>query len=170
MWNLPKPRHHCQLGIILFIIDGNTYNMSGRGCTILIKLFGSTESGSGVEDISLPVAIHSPLLVLKEQLHTLVSIAPVNQVLILCNLLDPDRNSDLLLTGRDHESLRSCGIRNGSVLTLHALGLSAERQQSLTIAAFASPKRLLHHNLNPAHVLSTSISAQEADHRYIQIR
>lgn len=41
--------------------------MSGRGVTITIKVLGGT-SGKGTEDMSLPVALHSPLEVLKEQL------------------------------------------------------------------------------------------------------
>ena len=86
--------------------------MAGRGCTITIKLLGSLGPGS-VEDISLPVALHSPLIVLKQELAEFVAIRPADQVLILCDLSDPDRNSDVLLTGRDDFTLSECGVRNG---------------------------------------------------------
>ncbi len=144
--------------------------MAGRGCTILIKLLGGANGVGETEDISLPVALHSPLIVLKEQLQTVVSIAPVDQVLILCDLTDPERNSDVLLTGRDHVALVDCGIQNGSVLTLHALGLSAERKQKMMLEAFSSNiKDSPANNCMPERQvfsLDTPISAAQANHRY----
>jgi hypothetical protein len=77
------------------------------------------------------VALHSPLEVLRDQLESLTNIPVADQVLILCNLSDPERNSDVLLRGRDHMSLRDCGIRNNSVLTLHALGQQAQNGMSM---------------------------------------
>ena len=142
--------------------------MAGRGCTILIKLLGGSNGNAETEDISLPVALHSPLMVLKEQLHTVVSIAPSDQVLILCDLTDPERNSDILLTGRDHSSLHDCGIQNGSVLTLHALGLSAERKQKMMQEAFASNIIVNNENNIPQRevfCLDTPITAAQANHR-----
>lgn len=94
--------------------------MAGRGVTITINVLeGQSDK---VETLHLPVALHSPLEVLKQQLQDIVGIAVREQVLILLDLSDPDRNRDVLLIGRDHESLRQCGIRRNSVLTLHALG------------------------------------------------
>lgn len=144
--------------------------MAGRGCTILVKLLGGSNGTEETEDISLPVALHSPLLVFKEQLQTVVSIAPAAQVLILCDLTDPERNSDILLTGRDHLSLHDCGIRNGSILTLHALGMSAESKQKMMREAFSSNlKQVAANNDNKPQrevlTLETKISAAQANHR-----
>ncbi len=140
--------------------------MAGRGCTITIKFLCGSANHGLVEDISLPVALHSPLMVLKEQLHMLVSIAPNDQVLILCDLEDPERNSDILLIGRDNLSLRDCGIEHGSILTLHALGMSAESQQKLLSAAFDSPVDPLDDD-SPSRTLDTVITAAEANHRQV---
>lgn len=142
--------------------------MSGRGCSITISLLGS---GGNVEDIRLPVALHSPLLVLKQQLQTLVGIEVNNQVLILLDLTDPNRNNDLLLLGRDHASLRECGIKFDSTLTLHALGINAEKKQAaLRDKLFESlHKAHVSKVLRPqevVHTIQTSITAADADHSY----
>lgn len=140
--------------------------MAGRGCSITIKVLGGTTGNGGqVEDLSLPVALHSPLHVLKAQLMDIVGIPTVAQVLILCDLTDPDRNSDVLLTGRDSLSLHNCGIRPGSVLTLHALGISAEMQQRMAREALNDSRQCVSDDL-PLYTLSTPITAAEADHRY----
>lgn len=86
-------------------------------------------------------------------------------MLILCDFSDPERNSDVLLTGRDHMSLRECGIRNNSILTLHALGISAERRIHLMKEAFKAkdsgvvkdPKTI---------TLKTNITPSQANHSY----
>ena len=144
--------------------------MSGRGCTITVKVLDSVSSDrSGqydTDDLSLPVALHSPLEVLKNQLTEIVGIPIQDQVLILCNLSDPDRNSDVLLSGRDFMTLKACGIKNGSVLTLHALGLSAELKQKLLKDALAKKVEIQNYNNKPIHSLPTLITAAEADHSY----
>jgi hypothetical protein len=150
--------------VIGFALYGVNLIMAGRGCTITIKFLGGSTSQGRVEDISLPVALHSPLMVLKEQLHSLVLIAPNDQVLILCDLTDPERNSDVLLIGRDHLPLKDCGIRHGSVLTLHALGMSAEKQQKMMASAFEA-QLMEDQSSIPIYVLETAISAAEANHR-----
>jgi len=136
--------------------------MAGRGCTIIIKLLGGANGQGDIEELSLPVALHSPLHVLRDQLFQIVRIAPPEQVLILCDLSDPDRNSDVLLNGRDFMTLSECGITSGSVLTLHALGLSAEKKQTLLVEAFSNKAIENHQNIQ---VLETDISPEEADHR-----
>ena len=140
--------------------------MSGRGCTIIIKVLGGSSGVGEVEEISLPVALHSPLQVLKEQLMDIVGIPLPAQVLILCDLTDPDRNSDVLLTGREGSTLRSCGIRNGSTLTLHALGISAEQKQKLAKNALLNKVEKEDPNAPPKIILATPITAAEANHRY----
>lgn len=138
--------------------------MAGRGCTITIKVLGGAADHDQNDDISLPVALHSPLHVLKEELEGIIAIQPHDQVLILCDLSDPDRNSDVLLAGRDDMTLLECGIRNGSVLTLHALGMPAEirqRKAKLALATTADPPywentRLIH----------SYIPAEAANHSY----
>lgn len=137
--------------------------MAGRGCVILVKILGGANGQGETEDMYLPVALHSPLEVLKQQLYQLVSIPPRDQVLILCDLTDPERNSDRLLTGMDILPLRECGIRNGSVLTLHALGVSAERSQLMIAEAFAT--RTDSNQSGIRHVLETEITAADANHR-----
>lgn len=167
--------------------------MAGRGCTITIKLL---DSSGGVEDISLPVALHSPLLVLKQELAEFVSIRPSDQVLILCDLSDPDRNSDVLLTGRDEFTLLECGLKNGnkqaclqnlprnlgftctllnthilflgSILTLHALGMSAEARQAISKAALSESKEVVVEDKN-AYDLVTPIGPELADHRCVML-
>lgn len=141
--------------------------MSGRGCTITIKILGGSTGNGENEDMSLPVALHSPLLVLKEQLADLIGIAIADQVLILCDLSDVERNSDKLLVGVDHMSLRNCGITNGSVLTLHALGMSAERKQKMAREALSNANKKLSANEKPIYKLDTHIVPAEADHRLV---
>ena len=75
--------------------------MAGRGCTVCVTILGGSEiysassaSRSQNEELSLPVALHSPLSVLKEQLEELTGIAAADQVVILCDLTDVERNND----------------------------------------------------------------------------
>ena len=147
--------------------------MAGRGCTITVKVLDSGSNNNGKhesdDDLSLPVALHSPLEVLKQQLVEIIGIPIQDQVLILCNLNDPDRNSDILLTGRDFMTLHSCGIKNGSVLTLHALGLSSELKQKLMKEALL--KKIDNNNNENKnnkiiHTLTTHITAAKANHSY----
>jgi len=140
--------------------------MAGRGCSIVIEVLGGSSSNDSVEELRLPVALHSPLEVLKEQLEQLVGISMESQVLILLDLTDPERNHDLLLIGRDHESLRNCGIKNGSVLTLHALGLTAERKQKLTKDAINKKIPLVNTTTEKIYSLITPIGPKEADHSF----
>ena len=143
--------------------------MAGRGCIITITILPSTVNEDPniidlTQEINLPVALHSPLEVLREQIERLTSIKMNDQVLILCDLTDPDRNNDLLLDGRNHMSLRECGIKNGSSLTLHALGLSAEKRMLLLKEACKMKKVIS--NEKPPKILQTRISAADANHSY----
>lgn len=139
--------------------------MAGRGCTITIKILGGSSGNGENEDMSLPVALHSPLLVLREQLADLVGIPLEQQVLILCDLTDVERNNDRLLTGLDHSSLRNCGIVSGSVLTLHALSMSAERRQKMAREALSNDNKKLSDDERPTYTLDTEITAAHANHR-----
>jgi hypothetical protein len=128
----------------------------------------------------LPVALHSPLEVLRDQLANYTGISRGDQVrakfvffsslfappppfarllpalcffltfkalliyrttslqfLILCDLTDPDRNHDVSLQGKDFMSLRECGIRNGSTLTIHPVGMVRELRSAMA-ASFGS--------------------------------
>lgn len=138
--------------------------MAGRGCTITVKLLGTGHDSNEAEDISLPVALHSPLAILREQLAPISGIPPSDQILILCDLSDPDRNSDILLVGRDHMSLRQIGIVNGSLLTLHPLGMTAEMKQKIMKTAFANQKKLEIYD-RKVYSLDTDITPADADHR-----
>lgn len=138
--------------------------MAGRGCTITIKVLGGAIEHNQSNDISLPVALHSPLSVLKEELSVIVAISPADQVLILCDLTDPDRNSDVLLAGMDGLTLHDCGIRNGSVLTLHALGMPAELRQQMAQRAFTTDISSL--DQLDTRVIDSVVPAQSANHSY----
>ena len=145
--------------------------MANRGCTVCITILGGSSGECHNEELSLPVALHSPLSVLKEQLQDLTDIAIPDQVLILCDLTDVERNNDTLLEGRDYMSLRDCGIRNGAVMTLHALGMSAERKQQMQKEVL---KKKLSQNFVQTHAseenkkrtLDTNITAAAANHSY----
>ena len=139
--------------------------MAGRGCTITLQVLGIADGAA--ESISLPVALHSPLEVLKEQLEEITGITFQNQVLILCDLTDPDRNNDILLTGRDYMSLRDCGIRNGSQLTLHPLDMPTELQRQILNSVkrkISSGNELSEKEI--VHRLDTPVTAANANHSY----
>lgn len=146
--------------------------MAGRGCTVCIKILGGTVGATDVtEELSLPVALHSPLSVLKEQLEELTGIALADQVIILCDLTDVERNNDILLEGRDYMSLRECGIKNGAVMTLHALGLSAELYAAARKLKMQKPISDKTETVNEKEedkkrTLDTKITAAKADHSY----
>lgn len=141
--------------------------MAGRGCTITVTVLGGSGSHTENQNISLPVALHSPLEVLKDQLEDITQIQPGDQVLILLDPSDPDGNSDVMLTGREYMSLRQCGIQNGSTLTLHALGMSAERQQKRAggVDCKNEGANSLSNTQESEHILSTRVTAAQADHR-----
>jgi hypothetical protein len=140
--------------------------MAGRGCSITIKVLGGSSGDNSVDELHLPVALHSPLEILKDQLADLTGISHRDQVLILLDLSDPERNHDVLLIGRDHESLRNCGIRNHSILTLHALGLSAELKQKMTRESLIKKKASEVLNTEPVYSLATTITAAQANHSF----
>ena len=113
--------------------------------------------------MTLPVALHSPLSVLKEQLASITSISVQEQVLILCDLSDKDRNNDRLL--QEDISLRECGISDGAFLTLHSLGMDRERKNQITADAL---KKLQEKKVEDESIktVDTDITAAEADHSY----
>jgi hypothetical protein len=115
------------------------------------------------EEVSLPVALHSPLHVLKEQLEELSGITQPSQVLILCDLDDPDRNRDVLLTGREYESLFDIGIRNGSYLTLHRVGAN-RRQEDVDAELLPADEAVAPGE--ETFTVSSGITAAMADHSY----
>jgi len=143
--------------------------MAGRGCVISIQLLSSEET----EELHLPVALHSPLSVLRDQLQDLTNIAIRDQVLILLDLTDPERNNDLLLEGRDFMTLRDIGFKHGSVLTLHALGMPAELKQKQThealkkkLEAERADKDMMLSEEERKRSLATTITAAQANHSY----
>jgi hypothetical protein len=150
--------------------------MAGRGCTVTVTILGGSEAASTTnastnEELSLPVALHSPLSVLKEQLEVLTGIPSADQVVILCDLSDVERNNDTLLEGRDYMTLRECGIRNGAAMTVHALGLSAERyaaerKQKMQKASESEDENKYVREEDKKRILATKITAAKADHSY----
>jgi hypothetical protein len=146
-----------------------------RGVSVTVQLLDPTtrqrDSGSeSMQEMRLPVAMHSPLVVFKDRLNTVTGIPPEAQVLILLDLSDPDRNNDKHLDdAHDLITLRDIGIVDGSILSLHALGIGAERAQ-LLMKESAIAKR---HNeelqeiaRKGSTVLQTKVSAKEADHSF----
>ena len=150
--------------------------MAGRGCTVSVTILGASQVSSSTgaptnEELSLPVALHSPLSVLKEQLEVLTGIPTADQIVILCDLTDAERNNDRLLEGRDYMTLRECGIRNGAVMTLHALGLSAERyaaerKKTMQKATKTEDNSICVREEDKKRVLATKITAAKANHSY----
>ena len=158
--------------------------MAGRGCSITVyvnpgstvtstivfgertNVFHIQHHDNGMVGWALPlfVALHTPLEVLREQLQQQTGFDPKSQVLILCDLSDKDRNNDNLLGNElDHCSLFECGVREGSILSLHPIGSCEnktdekddnEELQSAQIEEIET------------YTLSTPITAAEADHSY----
>lgn len=122
------------------------------------------------DEIGLPVALHSPLSVLKDLLRDISHINVENQVLILCDLSDPDRNNDIHLDhSKDDHTLFQCGVEQGSVLALHALGISREqvghfedlhKNNVVTDALHGGNDR------RPVQSISTDITPGQANHSY----
>lgn len=133
--------------------------MSGRGCTICIQITKDTREGNCYEEIYLPVALHSPLSVLKQQLETYTHIAFQNQVLILQDLSDPERNNDRLISELNSLTLSQCGIRNNSVLTLHPLGVLPHTSNS-------EVKKIQYIPEEVCFTVESVIPPEDADHAY----
>ena len=112
--------------------------------------------------IRLFLLILSPLHVLKEQLQDITQISFASQVLILCDLSDPDRNHDTLLTGRDYDSLFECGITDGSLLTLHSIGT----YRNINNLAQKKKKQSTEEERSDIFSVSTTITPAQADHSY----
>ena len=133
--------------------------MAGRGVTISIQVLNTEGNAS---EMSLPVALHSPLEVLQAQLFHLTKIPVEKQVLILCDMTDPDRNNDTLLNR--NTTLRYLGIKNGSVLTLHSISLE---ETNITETRSEVLKKLFNPPIDPDLTrVDTLIPAQHADHSY----
>ena len=155
--------------------------MSGRGITVVVQVLHASsvkdraDGTDGVDDdiseeISLNVALHTPLSVFKHRLEEISGIFANDQVLILCDLTDPNRNSDVHLN-EDYNNLplRDCRIRNGSVLTIHALGISAEKRAKLLKESDAQKemrKAEQRRKTEGTAVLTTPVSAANADHSF----
>lgn len=98
--------------------------------------------------------------------YTQAGIAPEAQVLILCDLSDRDRNRDQLLDGKyDHYSLYDCNIREGSILSLHPIGASSNKTEEEEGAEKASADSSCVPEVE-SHIISTPVSAAQADHSY----
>lgn len=117
--------------------------------------------------LPLYVALHTPLEVLRGQLEEQTGFIPNEQVLILCDLADRDRNSDQLLDEKyNHCSLYDCNIREGSTLSLHPMSISA----SDSPAECGHDENTTEDSQRAAqletHTLATPITAAQADHSY----
>ena len=150
--------------------------MAGRGVSVIVQLLNpsilKSEEGKDdkVKELSLPVALHSPLVIFKERLCEVTGIDPSGQVLILLDLSDPDRNNDKHLDdAHDNMTLRDCGIVNGSICSLHALGISSERAQTLMKDALIEleEKKMQEEIARKGSVVvNTSVTAAQADHSF----
>ena len=144
--------------------------MAGRGCTVKVQVLNPSRGGDGIDEIFLPVALHSPLLVFKQRLAECSDIDVNDQVLIFCDLSDPDRNSDVVLNqDYDNISLRDCNFTADSLLTLHALGMSAERRAALLRSAATNAeaeKQALELKTRNTVIMATPTTAANADHSF----
>lgn len=148
--------------------------MAGRGCSITLQVL---RDDGQTEETSLPVALHTPLFVLKGQLADMFGISVETQVLILCDMTDPNRNSDVVLD-QDDFVLRECNIRNGSVLSLHRLGAEPppppieeeEGEEEEELEPNAGPEGESEHAITStgfnAYSLVTHVTSARADHSY----
>jgi hypothetical protein len=101
---------------------------------------------------------------LRDHLSEITGITSPSQVLILCDLTDPDRNRDVLLTGsHDYQSLFECGIRDGSFLTLHPIGISRQLQRN---QEEANSQRAIEEEEIDVYSVATTITPAQADHSY----
>ena len=161
--------------------------MAGRGCSITVYVnpganattalvFGeSTPVGppqvhdNGMIGWVMPlfVALHTPLEVLRGQLEQQSGIVPEEQVLILCDLSDLDRNNDILLDSQyDHLSLYDCHIREGSILSLHPVGQG--NIQACKSECDLQSREIEHEEsaTSETYVVSSAVTAAQADHSY----
>tara|TARA_B110000208_G_C11767024_1_gene429030 strand:- start:489 stop:1208 length:720 start_codon:yes stop_codon:yes gene_type:complete len=120
--------------------------MAGRGCSITVQLDHPRR------DLNLTVALHAPLYVLKQQLARASNIRESNQVIILLDLSDPMRNSDVMLEPEcDRFSLREIGICEGSTLSLHFIRApSALASRASSMGAAADGKMQKRSSSNPS--------------------
>ena len=144
--------------------------MAGRGCTVKVQVLNPSRGGEAVDEIFLPVALHSPLLVFKQRLAECSDIEVDDQVLIFCDLTDPDRNSDVVLNqDYDNISLRDCNFTADSLLTLHALGMSAERRAAVLREASTNAeaeRQALVMKTKDTTIIATPTTAANADHSF----
>jgi hypothetical protein len=109
-------------------------------------------------------------------LQSISGIDVAEQVLVLCDLTDPDRNRDVHLADHWNDStLAQCGITDGSYLTLHALGVAPDsgntgsnfhdllrsRKETKASAATAAAA-----DARPVLQLVTEITPADANHSY----
>lgn len=132
--------------------------MAGRGCNISLVVY--SDNGVMSSTLSLPVALHSPLIILQQQLEETTGISKENQVLILCDLSDLERNNDILLTGKENWTLSQIGIKKNSTLTLHPLGIQSKITRSCKQLKEQVAKA------DNSVVLSTRITPAQANHAY----
>ena len=151
-----------------------------RGGTIIVQLLRPAQEGAsvvnpddGAEEMSLPVGFHSPLHILKEMLHDITGIPLAQQVLILRDLTDKERNKDKVLgAGLDTLTLRECGVKTGDTLTLHGLGLSGalktkllkEAEAAQLLAQQVAAKAAANGNI--IHSLVSRVDAAHSNHSF----
>ncbi len=141
--------------------------MAGRGCTVTVRISRVVDEELVVDEITLPIALHSPLHVLKIMLQNISGISAEAQVLILCDLTDPDRNNDVHLEdSMDDSTLFQCGLREDSTLTLHSSGIGVPRnatnfrgKKNTAIVPVVTDRR-------PLKLITTRIAPGEANHSY----
>ena len=94
------------------------------------------------------------------------TLPPSEQVIILLDLSDPDRNHDVELED-DYATLREHGVIQGSVLSVHALCASDGRDHLMQEAGNMSiPKFVEEMRQEDLTTLVTPIGPAEADHSY----
>jgi hypothetical protein len=142
--------------------------MAGRGCTVKIQILRQEGQSVQTDEVSLPVALHSPLVVLRALLQAVSHIDAADQVLILCDLSDPDRNNDVHLdSSKDEMTLFQCGVQQGSVLGLHALGISGNLAHRFDdLHSQAAKQAQLCTDPRPIHRIETDITPEQANHSY----
>lgn len=139
--------------------------MAGRGSVIYIKLLGDLAQLFTAEDIPYEVAMHTPLHVFKDQLAARFKVPTPDQVLQLCDRRILDGSKDILLNGKDGLTLQSCGIREGSLLSLHSLNIMSISKDS-TSSSSKKENKSKSNPLLPILNIITKVPPNIADHRY----
>ena len=141
--------------------------MAGRGCNIFLRVHRSSELFHSDEH-TLPVALHSPLSVLKDHIVNITGIPYMEQQVALVE--EGERSvGGVMPMENEWRTLREYGVRDGSVVKVQPSGgFSVEYTPGETTDKSQienAPARVGASMLRKS-TLATAILARQADHSY----